>query len=66
MDLVTSLSLRFSLLKLLKKIQLTFWCNRQQAHQNIRNNRSFGEQNTYLFQNIFLFQNIPNERALNI
>ena len=50
--------------KIAKKIQLTFWCITQQAHQNIqniRNNRSFGKRKTYLFRNIVVFRNIPNE-----
>jgi len=50
--------------KITKKIQLTFWCITQQAHQNIQNirkNRSFGKRKTYLFRNIFVFRNIPNE-----
>ena len=41
--------------------QLTFCCNRQQAHENIqnnKNNRSVGKRKTYTFRNIFLFWNI--------
>ena len=41
--------------------------DRRQAHQNIRNKRSFRKRKTYLFRNkytVFVFLNIPNNRAL--
>lgn len=41
--------------------------DRRQAHQNIRNKRSFCKRKTYLFRNkytVFVFLNIPNNRAL--
>ena len=52
-----------------KTNQLTFPCNRLQAHQNVqdtRNNYLFGEQKTHLFRNVLLFWNIPIEHALSL